>query len=396
MQDSRADRIEREASGNVERLRQLTRSGQTRRRVLAGMGGVAGTFLAGCSSNSDGGSEPTGSPDDDTSSPTDTPTDTAAGTPTQTPGEVRQAINNARTVYGEELGRLAETQVVVAVDGKLELAIVTEQGWDLYRETDVEAAKTRVEKTRKEVDGLIDSAEDEASKEALEVLNILGLYIQTRFDQYGQIVRAYPNASRAFNAFYEFQPRQGVEPARTAVSALTQVSKQRQGLVDALDTIENEYSYSPSFDNWNLDGERQIQSFIQNIVYEYTPAFKGVKGLVEGTTVEIEAQTAFDGENYSDALTFSKNALSRHESTIAAFQKALDRGIRYNGDAYEFLECGANDRRSDTEILVEAAEQAENGNTSDAESTFEEYLSATEETPCRESSETATPSTTNN
>jgi hypothetical protein len=367
-----------------------------RRRLLTAGAAGAATMLAGCGGNS-GDGETAESPGGE---PTGTPTPTDTGTSKQTPSETgtpdaneraQKVIERARTVYGDALDALAQSQVVIAVDGALELRLEVSNDFQPYRDLDTEAQLNPVRKVRDEADALIEKVSEDATRQAVAELAAIGFYIEEKYAQYGHVVSAFTNAAAAFRAYGEGNPRAGVEPARAARSELVEVSESQELLSGSLDELNNKNDYQADFDGWDYDYEARVQQFMERIVFEFSPAFNGLTNLMTGTVVESDSVQNYRDGAYNEAIAFAQDANDRYANGASQLGTALERNIRYFPSTFEQMACLCDDSRQDVTLLEEAAREAANGNESEAESTFSDYEEAASASDCGDQS-TATAS----
>jgi hypothetical protein len=373
---------------------------QTRRRLLTAGAVGAASFLAGCGGNSDGGDGGDASPEGDTPgddgespTPTDAPGsgDTPSDTGTPDPNErAQQVIERARSVYGDALNALSQAQVVVIVEGALELRLEVANDFQPYRELDTEAQLGPVRDVRAKANDLIEKVSEDATRQAVAEMAAIGFYIEEKYDQYGKVVSAFTNAAAAFRAYGNGNPRAGVSPSRAATSDLAAVSESRELLEGSLEELNNKNDYQADFDGWDYEYEANIQKFMARIVFEFSPAFNGLTSLLTGTVVESDAVEKYRNESYSESIAFAQDAGDRYTQGSGQLGTALERNVRYFPNTFQQMACLCDDSGQDVTLLEEAAREAANGEMSASESTFNDYKEAASSSDCGGETETAT------
>jgi hypothetical protein len=305
-------------------------------------------------------------------------------------GDAQAAIQNAREVYASAYEDLAQTKVIVAIDGKLELGIATEDNFDLYRgdSFNPNGFNNRVEQARSKLTEYIDQVDEEATNEALKALSRVGLYLQVRNNMYGQIAQSFTSAGNAWNAYRESRVKEGVEPARMAGTALAGAVKKNQALKEGLTIIQDDYDYEVSFDGWAPSFEESIHKYVTEIGRVYTPANEGLRLLLEGSTIETDSSDAFENGEYEASLNGATEADNRFQQGNESVQTALAREPPYFQRTYEQMKCATEDRIHDVAILRDAAQQAIDGNEAQAEDTYQQYRDSLPEVNCNEETTT--------
>lgn len=314
------------------------------------------TVLAGCS-----GSE------EDVSKSINTSKSETSEIATKAKNSVKESIATSRKQITDALTTLNSTDVVE----DSELGIITPDNFEKYRNTEEEAVLGSVRKAQSTLEAIRHRTNSEQAATG-EVLLRISVYIEEKWKEYAEIVRAFTAFGVTLSKVADEDLRTALSAAQDAETLLATVSIYQSKVSSTLERIRKSNGET-GMKAWRPAHEATEQEVIGEILNEMKPTFGGLREFLTGLTQSGRAVTLTENGKYSKAMDLATSARPHMDTAANYFQRALDLNVRHYTDLVTLFECQAREFYGVLVTLVDAIQAYQDGNQTEGDELLSEY-----------------------
>lgn len=210
----------------------------------------------------------------------------------------------------------------------------------------------------------------ERQQARVELLLSVGEYTNTKYQEYTAIAEGFSRLYRGIDAHMSAQIMDAYEFYTGAREDLASMSQERVAASQLLQQFASD-GIEANIDSFSIMDEQAEQTYVSTLVYRWEPGVRGLIHHLDGLAASVQAQRAFEAEEYERSVRLARIAREKFDTTATAVPTALDRDVSLFSSWLDTVACRASGFVQSVETLRAAGESALAGETHAASESYE-------------------------